>query len=128
MPRFTVLDRLCKHIACVKAEMWKDRKFFLLHDNAHRHTAAIVQQFLAKKRNGTGELPSIFARFKPLDYFSFPKLKLKLKGDYYASIKDIQKSVTAILKAFPISGFARAKKRFEDRANECIQVSGDYFE
>ncbi len=29
-----VLDCLCNHIACVRPEMWRDRKFFLLHDNA----------------------------------------------------------------------------------------------
>ncbi len=44
-----VLDRLCKRIAHVRPEMWRDRKFFLLHNNAHPHTAAIAQQFLAKK-------------------------------------------------------------------------------
>ncbi len=26
-----VLDRLCKHMACVSPELWRDRKFFLLH-------------------------------------------------------------------------------------------------
>ncbi len=44
-----VLDRLCKRIALVRPEMWRDRKFFLLHDNERLHIAAIVQQFLAKK-------------------------------------------------------------------------------
>ncbi len=44
-----VLNRLCKHIAHVRPEIWRDWKFFLLHDNARPHTAAIVQQFLAKK-------------------------------------------------------------------------------
>ncbi len=44
-----VSDRLCKRIARVRLVMWGDRKFFLLHDNACPHTAAIVRQFLAKK-------------------------------------------------------------------------------
>ncbi len=60
-----VLDHLCKHIAYVRLEMLRDQKFFLLYDNAHPHAAAIVQQFLAKKRSGTVKSPSIFARFKP---------------------------------------------------------------
>ncbi len=64
----------------------------------------------------------------PPDYFAFSKLKLELKGGHYASIEDIRKSVTAKLKAFPISDFARAMKRLEDCANERIRVSGDYFE
>ncbi len=65
----------------------------------------------------------MFARFKLLDYFTFLKLKLELKGDHYASIEDSQKSVTTKLKAFPISDFV-----LEDRANECIQVPRDHFE
>ncbi len=44
-----ILDHLCKRIAIVRSDMWRDWKFFLLHDNACPHTAAIVQQFLAKK-------------------------------------------------------------------------------
>ncbi len=38
-----VLDHLCEHIVRVKPQMWRDWKFFLLHDNVHPHTAAIVQ-------------------------------------------------------------------------------------
>ncbi len=37
-----VVDRLCKHIASVRPEMWRDWKFFLLSNNARLHTAAIV--------------------------------------------------------------------------------------
>ncbi len=70
----------------------------------------------------------IFAGFKPPDYFAFPKLKSELKGDHYALIEDIQKSVTLKLIAFPISDFARAMKWLQDHANECIRVSGAYFE
>ncbi len=72
--------------------------------------------------SGIVELRSIFARLNhspPSDYFTFPKLKLELKGDHYASIEDIQKSVTAKLKVLPISEVARAMKRLEDSA-ECI--------
>ncbi len=41
-----VLDRLCKCTARMSPKMWRHRKFFLLHDNACPHTAAIVRQFL----------------------------------------------------------------------------------
>ncbi len=44
-----VLGCLCKRIAHVRPKMWRDRKFFLLHNNVCPHTAAIVQQFLTKK-------------------------------------------------------------------------------
>ncbi len=84
----------------------------LPHDNARPHTAAIIQQFLAKKG------------VAPLSHFpSSPDL-----SPLYASIEEIQKSVTVKLKAFPISDFTRAMKQPEHCANVCIRVSGDYFE
>ncbi len=43
-------------------------------------------------------------------------------------MEDIQKSVTVKWKAFPISDFARVMKQLENRVNEWIRVSGDYFE
>ncbi len=42
---FQVSDHLCKRIACMRPEIWRDRKFFFLQNNACLHTAAIVQQF-----------------------------------------------------------------------------------
>ncbi len=44
-----VLDRLCKRIARVRPQMWRDQKLFLLYDNVHPHTTATTQQFLTKK-------------------------------------------------------------------------------
>ncbi len=82
--------------------MWRDQTFFLLHDNARSHTAAIVQQFLAKK--GVAQLSHSPDLSVP-DYSACVKLKLELKSDHYASIEDIQESVTTKLKAFSISDF-----------------------
>ncbi len=61
------------------------------------------------------------------NYFAFPKLKMELEGDRYATISDIQTSVTTKLKTIPITDFSRAMHRLEDRANQCIAVNGDYF-
>ncbi len=79
-----LLDHLCKRIAHVRPEMWRDWKFFLLHDNAHPHTAhphtaAIVQQFLANK--GVAQLshppdsPDLTPP-PPTGLFCFPKIKI----------------------------------------------------
>ncbi len=120
----SVLDCLCKHIVCVRPEMRRDRKFLLLHDNAHLHSAAIIQLFLAKRGVAQLSHPPCLPDLSPHpDYFVFPKLQLELKSDHYASIEDIVK-----LKAFSISDFMRTMKRLEDRTDKCIRVSRDYFE
>jgi hypothetical protein len=66
-----VLNRFCKRIARVRPVLWKDRSFFLLHDNAPAHTAAIITQFLAKKIVP----PPIFTRFESSGLFSVPKVE-----------------------------------------------------
>ncbi len=67
----------------------------LLQDNACPHTATIFQQFLAKKWMAQ------LSYLPPPHYFAFPKLKLELKGDRYALIEDIQKSVNHEIKSVP---------------------------
>ncbi len=106
--------------------MWRDQKFFLLHDNARPHSAAIVELFLAKKGVTQLSRPPYSPDLIPLDYFTFPKLKLELKGNHYASIEDIQKSVTMKLKVFSISDCVCYMKWLKDHTNECMRVSGDY--
>ncbi len=125
-----ILDHLCKRIVRVRPEMWRDRKFFLLYNDAHPHTEAIIQQFLAKKGVAQLSNPPYSPDLSPppLNYYAFLKLKWELKGGHYASIEDIQKSVNVKLKAFEISDFARTTKQPEDHAKERIRVSGDYFE
>ncbi len=64
----------------------------------------------------------------PPDYFAFPKLKMELKVDQYATISNIQTCVMTKLKTIPITDFSQAMHRLEDCANQCIAVNGDYFE
>ncbi len=130
MPHFTFkFCTICVSILPVWGQKCGDWKFFLLHDSARPHTAAIIRQFLAKKEVARLSHPPYSSDLSrpPSNYFTFPISKLELKRDHYASIENFQKSVTAKLKASPISDFARAMKRLEDRTNECIRVSGDYF-
>ncbi len=64
----------------------------------------------------------------PPDYFAFPKLKMELKGDQYATISDIQTSVTTKLKTISLTDSSPAMQQLEDRTNQCIVVNGDYIE
>ncbi len=63
-----VLDCLCKRIVCVRPEMWRDWKFFLLRDNVQPHTAVIVQQFLAKKGVAQLSQPPYSPDLSPLPF------------------------------------------------------------
>jgi len=75
-----ILERLCNRIASVRpAYLWKDRSFFLLHDNAPAHTAAIVTQFLAKKCFQYSTTP-VFTRFESSGLFPISKVEDGAQG------------------------------------------------
>ena len=48
-----VLDRLISRIRRVSPYLYRTRDFFLLHDNAPAHSAAIIRQFLTQKQVAT---------------------------------------------------------------------------
>ncbi len=47
---------------------------------------------------------------------------MELKGDQYATISDIQTSVTTKLKTIPITDFLRAMHQLEDHSNSVLQL------
>ncbi|GBL72646.1 hypothetical protein AVEN_127898-1 [Araneus ventricosus] len=98
--------------------------WFLLHDNARRHT----KRFLAQ--HGVTELshPPYSLDLSPPDFFLFPKLTVALKGKRFADITHIQAVVTRELKAVPVEEFSRSFDVLYTRSQRCIVYDGDYFE
>lgn len=64
-----VMDRLGKRIQRVRPQQWKKKDFFLLHDNAPAHMAAVVVQFLAKKHVPVLNHLSYSSNLVPSDFF-----------------------------------------------------------
>ncbi len=86
------------------------------------NTATIMWQFLAQKR-----IPTLnHLRYSP--NLSLSNYFVELKGDWYATIRDIQTSVTMKLKTIPIYDFSWVMHHLEDCDNQCIAFNGDYFE
>ncbi|GBM34285.1 hypothetical protein AVEN_253008-1 [Araneus ventricosus] len=75
-----VLKRLLSRIRRVRPHLKQSGFWFLLHDNARPHTAALVKQFWTQ--HGVTELsyPPYYPDLSPPDFFLCPKLKLALKG------------------------------------------------
>jgi transposase len=123
-----VLDHLISHIRRVRPTLYRTRDFFLLHDNAPAHSAAMIRQFLAQKQVATSHQPPYSPDLAPADYFLFPKVKLQLKDAVFDTVQEIQKAVTDKLQAIPAKDFSNAMKKLEIRANQCIASNGSYFE
>ncbi len=113
----------------VRSEAWKNHNFNLLYDNAPMYITIFVRQFLVKKKKVPVLIHSVYTtNVSPLDYFVFPELKMKLKGDQYKNILVIQKSMTAKLEAIPTHEWENAMKWLKDRPKEGIPANGDYFQ
>jgi hypothetical protein len=84
---------------------------------------------LDPKKNVTAlYLPPYSSDLSPPDYFLFPKLKMKLKGLYFADAAKIKKAVTDELKKFQKDEFSAAFQKLYDCANACMYANGTYFE
>jgi histone-lysine N-methyltransferase SETMAR len=99
----------------------------LLHDNAPAHKAASVCQLLTQKMLQSFIIPRT-PDLSPLEYFLFPKSKMKLKEFHFAVVAEIQETVTNELKKFQTEEFSAAFQKLYDRAKACIYAIVAYFE
>ena len=64
----------------------------------------------------------------PCDFYLFGKLHLAMKRKRFASVEAIQKACTDILKDNPVNDLKHSFEKRLDRAKQCIEAGGDYFE
>ena len=123
-----VLDRLLERIRQVRTAKFQSSEWFLLHDNAPSHNAAIVKKFLANRNVGVLHHPRYSPDLAPADYFLFPKLTFPLKGRHFQTVEEIQCAVTRELNNISKTAFLEGMKKLKERANKCIEQGGMYFE
>jgi hypothetical protein len=64
----------------------------------------------------------------PFDFALFTKLKMKLKGQRFEAVSDIQRESQAVLDSIKENGFHYAFEVWKKRWVLCIHSQGDYFE
>jgi len=88
-------------------EEWK---LVVHHDNAPAHTSLVVREFLTKNNMTTVPHPAYSPDMAPCDFYTFPKIKLQLKGRHFASIEEVQAESQQMLNTLTLADF-----------NECFQ-------
>jgi len=73
---------------------FQSSEWFLLHDNAPSHNAAIVKKFMAKRNVAVLHHPPYSPDLAPADYYLFPKLKFSLTGRHFQTVEEIKCAVT----------------------------------
>src|SRR5215469_1577200 len=123
-----VLDRLLKRIRRVKTAKFQSSEWFLLHDNAPSHNAAIVKKFRGNRNIAVLHHPPYSPDLAPADYSLFPKLKFSLKGRHFQTVEEIQCAVTRELNNISKTAFLEGMQKLKERANKRIDQGRTYFE
>jgi hypothetical protein len=64
----------------------------------------------------------------PSDFALFPELKMKLKGQHFETVSDIQRELQAVLGSIKENDFHGAFEACKKRWDCCMRSKGDYFE
>jgi len=78
-----VLRQLRESVRCKRPEMWKNGDWLLHHDNVPAHTSLVVREFLIKNNMTTVPHPAYSPDMAPCDFYVFPKMKLRSKGQCF---------------------------------------------
>ncbi|UYV77473.1 hypothetical protein LAZ67_15001142 [Cordylochernes scorpioides] len=85
------MRHLREAVGLKRPERWQNNDWILHVDNAQPHTDHVVLQFLAKNSTISPDLA-------PNDFFLYPKLKMKLKGNNFDNVDMIQAESKATLR------------------------------
>jgi len=108
-------------------DKWRNNSWAQHHDNAPAHVPLVVKQFLASTNMAVIPHPSYLPDLVPCDFFLFPKMKLKLKGWRFDSVKEIQTESQDVM-TLTRNDFQKCFWSWKSRWNRCISAKGDYFE
>jgi histone-lysine N-methyltransferase SETMAR len=64
----------------------------------------------------------------PCDFALFPKFKIKLKGQRFETVSNIQRELQAVPNSIKENDFHSAFEAWKNRWYHCIHSQGDYFE
>jgi len=71
------------------SEEWCNNSWALHHDNALAHTSLAVRQFFNSTKTTFIPHPPYSLDLAPCDFYLFPKMKLKLKGQCSDSTEEV---------------------------------------
>ena len=88
-----VLRRLRENVRRKRAQKWRNQNLIIHNDNVPAHRSFKVSLFLAKNNMTLIPHPPYSPDLAPCDFFLFPKLKLRMKGQTFDTIEEIRITV-----------------------------------
>jgi histone-lysine N-methyltransferase SETMAR len=107
---------------------WCNNSWALHHDNAPAHTLLLVRRFFPSMKMSHPPHHPYSPDLAPCDFFLFPKMKLKLKGQRFESSEEIQAELQDMTKMLTQSDFQQCFLSWKSHWDRCINSEEDYFE
>ncbi len=123
------LGKLKEAICKKRLDLWKERNFWLHHDNASPHTADLTVGKLHQWGIQILPHPAYSPDCAPCDFKLFPAMKKVLRGQRFPNIDALQKETRRVLKEeLDPSIYSDAMHKMVTRWQKCSTANGEYFE
>jgi len=107
-----VLKCLRENVRRKRPDQWQNNIWLLHHDNVTAHAALLTRRFLTDNNMTVVPHPPYLHDLAPSDFFLFPKLKMKLKGQRFQT-EEIQAESQAVLNTLRENDFQECFKNWQ---------------
>ncbi|CAH2004935.1 unnamed protein product [Acanthoscelides obtectus] len=97
-------------------------------NNASSHTAQKTRQYLTEENVELLDHPSYSPDLSPNDFFSFPKIKNRLRGQRFQSPEEAVDAFKNAVFDLPPNEWNKCFENWFERMQMCINLRGEYFE
>lgn len=105
-----------------------NRRIILHQDNASSHTARKTIDFLKKENIELLDHPPYSPDLSPNDFFTFPRIKQKLRGQRFQSPEEAVEAFKTTILTTPTLEWNNCFNNWFERMEKCIKLHGEYFE
>ncbi|CAH1992382.1 unnamed protein product [Acanthoscelides obtectus] len=105
-----------------------ERRIIPHQDNASSQTAQKTRQYLTEENVELLDHPPYSPDLSPNDFFTFPKIKNRLRGQRFQSPEEAFDAFKNAVLDLPANEWNRCFESWFERMQMCINLRGEYFE
>ncbi|CAH1971392.1 unnamed protein product [Acanthoscelides obtectus] len=105
-----------------------ERRIILHQDNASSHTAQKTRQYLTEENVKLLDDPPYSPDLSPNDFFTFPKIKNRLRGQRFQSPEEAVDAFKNAVLDLPANEWNKCFENWFESMQMCINLRGEYFE
>ncbi|CAH1969175.1 unnamed protein product [Acanthoscelides obtectus] len=105
-----------------------ERRIILHQDNASSHKVQKRRQYLTEENVELLDHPSYSPDLGPSDFFTFPKIKNRLRGQRFQSREEAVDAFNNAVLDLPEIEWDKCVENWFERMQMCINLRGEYFE